>query len=365
MTLKHTPLYEEHINAGAKMGEFAGWEMPLYYGSQLEEHRLVREDAGMFDVSHMTIIDLKGKGARDFLRHLIANDVDKLKEIGKALYGCMLNENGGIVDDLIVYKYNEQDYRLVVNAGTHDKDVAWINQHKTSFDVETFEHKDFAMIAIQGPNAIAKTQEVFNHEQKAATKDLKVFYGVEVNGWWIARTGYTGEDGYEIMVPTNEARAFWRSLVKVGVAPCGLVARDSLRLEAGLSLYGSDMTEETSPLESNLEWTIAWEPATRNFIGRKAIEDQKKSGVKRNIYGIVLAKGAGILRSHQKVIIDNGATGETTSGGFSPTLGHAIALARLPTTVKIGDQVFVEIRDKKIPAKVVKASFVRKGKPVF
>lgn len=364
MTLKHTPLYEEHINLKAKMGGFADWDMPLYYGSQLEEHRLVREDAGMFDVSHMTIIDVKGKEAKAFLQHLIANDVDKLKEPGKALYGCMLNEQGGVVDDLIVYRYNDQDYRLVVNAATHDKDVAWIDKHKTSFGVETVEHKNFAMIAIQGPNAIAKTQEVFNEKQRAATKDIKVFQGVEVDSWWIARTGYTGEDGYEIMVPISEARNFWQALKKNGVAPCGLVARDSLRLEAGLSLYGSDMSEETSPLESNLEWTIAWEPADRNFIGRKAIETQKQAGIKQNIYGIVLEKGAGVLRSHQKVIVGN-AYGETTSGGFSPTLGHSVALARLPVTVKLGDEVFVEIRDKKIPAKVVKPSFVRKGKKVF
>lgn len=365
MSLKHTPLYEEHLKANAKMGDFAGWDMPLDYGSQIEEHRKVRTDAGMFDVSHMTVVDFVGPEARDYLRYLIANDVAKLENLGQALYGCMLNETGGVVDDLITYRFNEQDYRIVVNAATHDKDLAWINKHKTEFDVEIIERPEFAMIAIQGPNAIVKTQSVFTPKQQAATQNLKPFSAVAVDGWWIARTGYTGEDGYEIILPPKQAVPFWQALLKAGVAPCGLVARDSLRLGAGLSLYGSDMDETTSPLESNLSWTITWEPKDRNFIGRKALETQKQRGVKRNIFGLILAKGKGILRAHQKVAAKSLGTGEITSGGYSPTLGRSIALARLPVGARFGEHFFVEIRGKKVEATVVKPPFVHKGKSVF
>jgi aminomethyltransferase len=362
--LKHTPLYEQHLALHAKMADFAGWEMPLYYGSQIEEHQIVRKDAGMFDVSHMNVVDFVGEGARDYLRHLIANDVDKLTIPGKALYSCMLNEKGGVVDDLIVYKYNDRDYRMVVNGATREKDLAWFAKQKNDFKVEIKQRADFAMIAIQGPNAIAKTQSVFTPEQKAASKDLQVFQGVEVNGWWIARTGYTGEDGYEIMIPVPEVVAFWQALLKAGVAPCGLVPRDSLRLEAGMCLYGSDMDENITPLEASLDWTIAWEPKDRNFIGREALEKQKNKGVTRKLFGLVLDKGMGILRSHQKVQGPEGE-GEITSGGFAPSLGQSIAVARLPIGAKYGDHFFVEIRGKQVPAKVVKPNFVRKGKKVF
>jgi len=365
MTLKHTVLHQKHLEAGAKMGEFAGWEMPLYYGSQIAEHNKVRQDAGMFDVSHMNVAEVKGKEARNYLHYLIANDVDKLKEFGRALYSCMLNKQGGVIDDLIVYRFDEQNYRVVTNAATHDKDLAWLKKQAGNFDVEIIERPDFAMIAIQGPNSIIKTQSVLTEEQRKATEDLKVFQGALVNDWLIARTGYTGEDGYEIILPGNAAPEFWQALLKAGVAPCGLVARDSLRLEAGLSLYGSDMDETTTPLESNLEWTVAWQPEDRDFVGRKALEDQKQAGVKRNIYGLILDKGKGILRSHQKVTSESLGQGEITSGGFSPTLGFSVALARLPIETHIGDNFFVTIHGKQVSAKVVKPPFVRKGKKVF
>ncbi len=319
----------------------------------------------MFDVSHMNVVDVRGKQARDYLRYLIANDVDKLKETGKALYSCMLNEQGGVIDDLIVYRFDEQNYRIVSNAATRDKDLAWLNKQKGDFDIEIIERPNLAMIAIQGPNAISKTQSIFTEEQREATKDLKVFQSAIVNDWLIARTGYTGEDGYEIILPGDAAPQFWQALLNAEVAPCSLVARDSLRLEAGLSLYGSDMDETTTPLEANLEWTIAWQPEDRDFIGRKALEAQKREGIKRNIYGLILDKGKGILRSHQKVTSENLGQGEITSGGFSPTLGFSVALARLPIDAHVGDHFFVAIHGKQVSAKVVKPPFVRKGKKVF
>lgn len=359
-----TSLNDKHREAGAKLVDFVGWEMPLYYGSQIEEHNIVRQDAGMFDVSHMNVVDVKGPDARNFLRYLFANDIDKLKVVGAALYSCMLNDKGGVIDDLIVYRSSPQDYRVVVNAATHDKDLAWITEQAKKFNVKVIERTDLAMIAVQGPKAREKTARAFTKEQNAATENLKTFHGVAVGEWWIARTGYTGEDGYEIMLPAFEAPLLWQQLLASGVAPCGLVARDSLRLEAGMSLYGSEMDENVSPLESNLTWTVAFEPQDRDFIGRKALEAQKQQGLQRNIFGLVL-EDKGMLRSHQKVIVPNCGEGETTSGGYSPTLGCAIALARLPLSSKIGDSCFVVVRDKQLKARIVKPPFVKNGKKAF
>lgn len=362
MTLKKTAFNAKHHALGAKMVDFAGWEMPLYYGSQIEEHKIVRQDVGMFDVSHMNILDIEGKGARDFLRYLFANDIDKLKVPGAALYSCMLNETGGVVDDLICYRKTEQDYRVVVNAATHDKDIAWFKEQIKKFDAQLTERTDFAMLAVQGPNAHEKIKAAFTAEQIQATEQLKIFHGVDVNGWWIARTGYTGEDGYEIMIPQNEAPAFWDKLIAIGIRPCGLVARDSLRLEAGMSLYGSEMNEEVTPLESNLTWTVAFDPSDRNFIGRKALEELRQQGAKRKLIGLVLEE-RGIPRSHQKVIVPNIGEGETTSGGFSPTLSAGIALARVPIDTR--ERCFIVIRDKQLAARVIRPPFVCHGKKNF
>ncbi len=362
MTIKKTVFNEKHHAAGAKMAEFAGWDMPLYYGSQIEEHNLIRQDVGIFDVSHMNIIDVDGAQAQAFLRYLFANDIDKLKVPGAALYSCMLQENGGVVDDLICYRKNVQDYRVVVNAATHDKDVAWLQKQVQKFNVKLMERTDFAMLAIQGPTAREKIKKAFTKEQIAATASLKTFYGVEVNGWWIARTGYTGEDGYEIMIPQGEAVAFWDKLINAGIRPCGLVARDSLRLEAGMSLYGSEMSEEVTPLVSNLAWTVALDPPDRDFIGRKALEEQRRVGLQQKLVGLVLEE-RGVPRSHQKVIVPDVGEGETTSGGFSPTLNAGIALARVP--INTGERCFLVIRDKQLAAKVIKPPFVRSGKKNF
>lgn len=358
----HTPLYELHQQAGAKLVDFAGWDMPLHYGSQLEEHHQVRRDAGMFDVSHMAAVDILGEKSFDYLRYLLANDVNKLQQPGKALYTCMLNEQGGIIDDLIVYYLNPSHYRLVLNAGTRQKDLAWLNKHAKAFAVHIKERTDLAIVAIQGPQACAKVQQIFDEFKQAKTLDLKPFHCVEDAQWLIARTGYTGEDGFEIMLPVTEVAKFWQQLIQVGVKPCGLGARDTLRLEAGLNLYGLDMDETTTPLESNLAWTVVFESKDRDFIGRMPLEQQKLQGVERRLVGLVLQE-RGVLRAHQKVMVENLGEGEITSGTFSPTLGYSIALARVPAA--IGTHCNVIIRDKQISVRVVKPPFVRNGKKVF
>lgn len=355
----NTPLYDSHIAAGGKMVDFAGWNMPLNYGSQIEEHHAVRQDAGMFDVSHMTVVDVSGEQAKAFLQRLLANDVAKLKLPGKALYGCMLKPDSGVVDDLIVYYFNEKNYRLVVNAATREKDLEWIEAQAEKFDVTIQERAELAMIAVQGPNARAKTHAVLSAAQAQAADDLKIFVGVECEGVFIARTGYTGEDGYEILVPASEVASLWQALLAQGVRPCGLGARDSLRLEAGMSLYGSDMDESTSPLESGLAWTVALENEKRDFNGRKAIELQQNDTSLVKLVGLVLLD-KGVLRPHQTVIWNGDDAGETTSGGFSPTLGRSIALARVSASVE--DECQVEIRGKQLQCKVVRPPFVRNGK---
>jgi len=357
-----TPLYDTHVKYKAKIVDFGGWDMPLHYGSQLEEHHFVRNSAGMFDVSHMTIVDLRGERIRDFLRYLLANNVDRLKQSGKALYSCMLNEQGGVIDDLIVYYIDDTFFRMVVNAATRDKDLAWINQQARAFDVSVNVRDDLAMIAVQGPQARDKAHQVLSTAVATAAQELGAFFMAIVGDWAVARTGYTGEDGYEIMLPNQEAPAFWDKLAEAGVHPCGLGARDTLRLEAGMNLYGTDMDETTSPLESALNWTVAWEPEERDFIGRAAITAQKQAGVQRALVGLLL-EDKGVLRNHQKVIVDGLEAGEITSGSFSPTLGKAIAFARVPAN--IGDRARVDIRGKHVDVKVVKPPFVRNGKACF
>ena len=343
--------------------------MPVNYGSQIDEHHQVRNDAGMFDVSHMVIVDL-GKETevgdiKGFLQYLLANDVAKLSESGKALYSCMLNENGGVIDDLIVYYMSDDWYRVVVNAGTREKDLAWINKHAGAYNVSVKERDDMAMIAVQGPHAREKALQALPVDVVEAAAPLKRFFGADCGDWFVGRTGYTGEDGFEVMVPETEAAELWDKLAAAGVKPCGLGARDTLRLEAGMNLYGSDMTEETSPLISGLSWTIAWSPEDRDFIGRSALEKEKAAGVKEKIVGLILEE-KGVLRGHQKVIADIGdgqqGEGEITSGTFSPSLQKSIALARVP--VATGETCKVDIRGKLLNASVVKPVFVRDGQAV-
>lgn len=358
--LKRTPLYEQHLVAGAKMVDFGGWDMPLHYGSQLDEHHKVRRDAGMFDVSHMRPVEIQGAQATAFLGRLIANDISKLKLAGKALYSCMLNEAGGVIDDLIVYFLTPNHYRMVVNAGTADKDIAWMQSvaRGERFDVTITPRHDVAMIAIQGPQARAKAWTALPH-LKAASEPLGAFFGADAGHTFIARTGYTGEDGFEIIFPAQEGAHAWQALVAAGVSPCGLGARDTLRLEAGMNLYGNDMDENTSPLEAGLTWTVDLK-RPRNFIGRAAIEATTPAFA---MHGLLL-EGKGVLRGHQKVATPHGA-GEITSGTFSPTLQRSIAFARLPIAVQIGDIVQADVRGQLLPCGVVKMPFVRNGQTLI
>lgn len=356
-----TVLNAIHHESGAKMVDFHGWEMPLHYGSQLNEHHLVRRDAGMFDVSHMTIVDILGAGGRQFLRKLLTNDVDQLEHNGKALYSCMCNEHGGIIDDLIVYQRASDNYRIILNSATRDNDLAWIHQMSEGFAVGLQERTELAMIAVQGPNAIAKTLTVLNPAQVDAVSTLTNFECVDVEQWFFARTGYTGEEGFEIIVPQEQVIQLWTDLQNAGVKPCGLAARDTLRLEAGMLLYGQDMDNSTSPLESGLAWTIKWEPAERNFIGMGALLSQKQRGIKHKMVGLTLMD-KGIMRSGQRVVIAGCADGVITSGSYSPTLEQSIALARVP--VETGSEVLVAIRDKLVPAKVGKPRFVKQGQAI-
>jgi aminomethyltransferase len=355
--LKQTALNAAHRALNAKLVDFGGWEMPLHYGSQIEEHHQVRRDAGMFDVSHMLVVDVEGESARAFLRVLLANDVDRLRVQGKALYACMLGEDGGVIDDLIVYLRNEGHYRLVVNAGTADNDLAWIERQRKSLApaLSIEPRRDLAMVAVQGPNARARVWAA-ESGLKAASESLGVFSGVDVGDWFLARTGYTGEDGFEVMLPAQQAVRFWQALLDAGVAPAGLGARDTLRLEAGMNLYGQDMDESVTPLESGLAWTVDTSTG-RDFIGRQALSSRPAS---RRLCGLVLLE-RGVLRAHQRVHTASG-DGEITSGSFSPTLNASIALARVPVGVPEGETVTVEVRDRQLKARTVKYPFVRHGK---
>jgi aminomethyltransferase len=331
--------------------------MPLHYGSQIEEHHAVRRDAGMFDVSHMGVVDLTGDRVREFLKSLLANDVGRLKIPGKALYSCMLLPSGGVIDDLIVYFMSDAWFRVVVNAGTRDKDLAWIRRHAEPFAVAVAERRDLAMIAIQGPNAREKTLPLLAPAQRIAARELAPFFGATFDAWFIARTGYTGEDGFEVMLPAIDAVRTWNALRAQGVQAAGLGARDTLRLEAGMNLYGNDMDENHHPLESGLAWTVAFEPGDRDFIGRQALETLRRTPGDQ-LVGLLLEE-RGVLRSHQKIV----PAGEVTSGTFSPTLNRSIALARVPRTAAAGVQV--EIRGKLHSASIVKTPFVRHGKALI
>ena len=365
MTQK-TILNDAHRALGAKMVDFGGWDMPISYGSQIDEHHQVRRDAGMFDVSHMTVVDLRGAKTRAFLRRLVANSVDKLQKPGKALYTCMLDAQGGVIDDLIVYYLAEDFFRLVVNAATRDKDLAWISAQAAAFDVSVTERPELAMIAVQGPNARAKVIGLLSADTAVAAGKIGKFVATEAvmrdgTPLFLARTGYTGEDGFEIVVPEDKAVALWNALLDAGVKPAGLGARDTLRLEAGMNLYGQDMDESVTPYEAGLAWTIALDDAPdgqpRDFIGRAALEAQQAAGVPRRLVGLVMDE-KGVLR-HGQTVLTAAGDGEILSGTFSPTLGKAIAFARVPA----GDlgEVRVDIRGKAVPVRVVKFPFVRDG----
>ncbi|MBS0365093.1 MAG: glycine cleavage system aminomethyltransferase GcvT [Proteobacteria bacterium] len=357
---RRTPLFALHESLGARIVDFGGWDMPVQYTSQIAEHHAVRRAAGVFDVSHMCVVDLAGERSGELLRHLLANDVARLQTPGKALYSCMLNESGGVIDDLIVYRdpgVPGVAYRMVVNAGTRDKDLAWIGAQARPFDVGVRERTDLAMLAVQGPQARERAVQLLRTQDEAAALALGSFSGAQFGEWFVARTGYTGEDGFEIMMPAADAVPAWRKLNSLGVTSCGLGARDTLRLEAGMNLYGNDMDETTQPFESGLAWTVAMQPAQRQFIGRAALEPLARAGSPRQLVGLLLLE-RGVLRGHQRVATSAGA-GEITSGTYSPTLERSIALARVPAGA--GGDVQVEVRGKPLAARILKPPFVRNG----
>lgn len=357
---KQTVLYAKHLEANAKIVDFGGWDMPIHYGSQIQEHTAVRENVGMFDVSHMTIVDITGIDATAYLQKLMANDVARLKELGKALYSPMLNTAGGVIDDVIIYNMGGW-YRMISNCATRDKDMEWLAAHSKGFEVTLTERPELAIIAVQGPKAIATVKQVAP-EYAELIDSLVYFQGLTKGSWMVARTGYTGEEGLEVVLPETDAAAFWQQLLEAGVAPCGLAARDTLRLEAGMNLYGNDMDEHTSPLIAGMGWTVAWEPSERKFIGRDVLEAEKAAGVSMKQVGLVL-EGRGIMRSEQKVVVNGAEEGIVTSGTFSPTLQQSIAIARVPKAT--GDHCQVEIRGKLVDAKVIKLPFVRNGQKQF
>lgn len=354
-----TSLNEIHREMGAKMVDFGGWDMPLHYGSQLKEHLEVREHAGMFDVSHMTVVDIDGPDARSYLQKVMANDVAKLTSPGSALYTVMLNMSGGVIDDLIVYFLDNESYRLVVNCGTREKDLAWLENQAHTLNVEVKERPDLGIVAVQGP--AAKSAVLSAYPDLSVIGELEPFQFVQTGDWLVAGTGYTGEDGFEMIVPCEDLAGLWQRLAERGVKPCGLGARDTLRLEAGYCLYGHEMDESISPLSANLGWTIALEPADRDFLGRAAVENQKASPETPKLVGLVL-EDRGVLRAGQTVVCADGSEGVVTSGSYSPTMEKSIALARVPMSVSSDCDVLV--RNKKLRARVVRPAFVRHGKPL-
>lgn len=383
--MKKGPLSESHEALGATMVDFAGWWMPLHYGSQIEEHHRVRQDVGMFDVSHMGIIDIKGKDAKAFLSYLLSNDIEKLKEPGSAFYTCLLNHQGGILDDLIVYYIAVNHYRLVVNAATLKKDYEWIQSIQSDPLVNanqiSIEKIPLAILAIQGPHARKKVSDLFP-SLKNQILSLKPFHffittmndniNISSEPWMIARTGYTGEDGIEIFLPQNDVVVLWQTLFKAGISPIGLGARDTLRLEAGYNLYGQDMDESVTPFESNLAFTVAFE-AKRDFIGRAVLEKQKQQGSSQKLVGILLLD-KGVLRGGQMLYETKEndehlnsspnsnpqrTIGIVTSGSFSPTLKKAIGLARVYDYDNLDKTCHVLIRQKELKAQIVKPPFYR------
>jgi len=353
-----TPLYECHIKAGARIVDFGGWDMPLHYGSQIDEHHAVRESAGIFDVSHMTVVDIAGQGARDYLRRLLANDIAKLDVPGKGLYSCMLNESGGVVDDLIVYWRDNDAFRVVVNAATRVQDLDWMSQVAAEFNVTVQERAELMMLAIQGPKATSLAAPLLPDTLRRPALDQSPFMSAGNDDWFVACTGYTGEDGWEIILDADAGRQLWDAALAAGIRPCGLGARDTLRLEAGLALYGQDMDLQVSPLVSALGWTVAWEPVEREFIGRTALEQQRDRGAEEKLIGLVLEE-RGIMRHGQRVMTESGE-GTVTSGGFSPTMQQSIALARVPADAAGNCQV--QIRNDKRNARIVQPPFVRHGR---
>ena len=344
------------------MVDFHGWSMPINYGSQINEHNSVRENCGIFDVSHMTILDFKGDDAETFVRKLISNDIKKLTEPYAGLYSAMVNEQGGVIDDLIAYKM-ENGYRLVVNCATRGEDLKWISSKSLNFKVEMTERDDLSMIAVQGPRSL----DVLSSCPAPIVRALeskKRQQGVYGNNMFATKTGYTGEIGFEVILPHEQAVNLWQNAIDAGAVPVGLGARDTLRLEAGMNLYGFEMDESITPFECNMSWTVDFSDTDRDFYGKKALENILKEENYNELVGIMLDERT-ILRQGQKLWFNENKDldGIVTSGTYSPTLKKPIALARIPKADL--KSCFTEVRDKKVFAKIGSPKFIKEGKEIF
>lgn len=360
--LKKTPLFSEYGKNGAKVIDFGGWALPVQFTGIIEEHVAVRTNAGLFDVSHMGEVLVRGSGAKSFINHLVTNDVSAL-ENGQALYTAMCYEDGGTVDDLLVYKKADGEWMLVINAANIDKDIDWMNKHVSGDVTVTNISDETALLAVQGPKA-ERILQTLTKEDLSAIRPFRFSDHVSIGGVdavLISRTGYTGEDGFELYVPAKRAAALWQRLTKEGVPLCGLGARDTLRLEARLPLYGQELTKEISPLEAGIGFAVktAKEAA---FIGQAALQKQKETGLARKTVGIHMID-RGIPRTGYRILSEQGEPiGFVTSGTHSPTLKKPIGLAIVHADFSgIGTKFFVEIRKKKVEAAVVNIPFYKRG----
>jgi aminomethyltransferase len=352
--MNKTPLNKSHIELGAKMVNFSNWEMPISYSSLIEEHNAVRNTVGIFDVSHMSVFDFDGDNQVAFFEKIFANDIKKIYKDNKAIYGALLNEEGGILDDLIIYHANNK-FRLVSNCSTREQNRQWFEKHAVEFGVKVMERSDMGILAIQGPDALNKILKIKEIDNQVNT--LQSFGCMFEGDKLYARTGYTGEDGLELIVPTKDINHLWDQALELGCTPIGLGARDTLRLEAGLNLYGNDMTINNHPYESNMGWTIDMSDESREFIGKDALLsiDQSKS---QKIVGIIL-QDKGILRSGYEITHEQGK-GVVLSGSYSPTLQSSIGLARVDQGYKENGKVM--IRNKLLNIDFVSPRFLGQGK---
>tara|TARA_B100001758_G_scaffold207012_1_gene187933 strand:+ start:938 stop:1999 length:1062 start_codon:yes stop_codon:yes gene_type:complete len=352
--MNKTALNKSHIELGAKMVNFSNWEMPISYTSLIKEHNAVRNAAGIFDVSHMSVFDFDGGDQVAFFEKIFANDIKKISQDNKAIYGALLNEKGRILDDLIIYHAKDK-FRLVSNCSTREQNRNWYEKHAIDFGVEVIERSDLGILAIQGPDALNKILEIKGID--ARVNDLPSFGCLFDGDKLYARTGYTGEDGLELIVPIKDINLLWEQAIEQGCVPIGLGARDTLRLEAGLNLYGNDMTINNHPYESNLGWTIDMSDENRQFIGKEALLsiDQNKS---QKITGIIL-QDKGVLRSGYEIIHEQGK-GVVLSGSYSPTLQSSIGLARVDRGYQKNGKVI--IRNKELNIDFVSPRFLGRGK---
>lgn len=356
-TFLRTALYDKHLGAGGRMVPFAGYEMPVQYASIIAESKAVREGAGMFDVSHMARLRFRGGRVLEYLEKVAANDVSKLSN-GTGQYSLLPNEQGGCVDDIIVYRISPDEFRMVVNASNHTKDVAWLKTHNQE-GVEITDHTDeTAMIAVQGPRAVEILRGL--SDVNDALETAGAFGVVECNmaggPCFAARSGYTGEDGYELICEAAGAPSLWQSLLDAGVAACGLGARDTLRVEAGLPLYGHELNEDLSPIAAGLGWVIS---KTKPFIGSGPINDARANGVPRKLLGVRLDSKR-LITPGMKVFVDGNEAGEVSSGVVSPLLDCGIALAFVDAAVKLGTPCTIDVRGKREPGTIVNKRFFKR-----